>query len=553
MQPQESFSIQRRALDLEDFIDIARRHKSWIFGPAFLALVATVVGVFLWPNTYVSSASLKVVPQQMPENLVQSNINQQMQDRITSMVATVRSRQVLTQIINTLGLYPREKTHMPLDDIIEKMNKDFVLNNVQTLGSGTGHPAAAFQISFFYDNRIIAQRVATELVTRFMDMNVRERSAVAVNTTTFLRDQWEGAKKNLDDLEQRLFEFRAKNQGRLPEQAQAAYQQLGVIQQQIGNVNNQLSRVNNEKLLLESELQIHKDKINHLKEPATVTAAAQVVKNERVAQLDRDIEQAEIRIAQYREQYKDTHPDMKFAQSQLALLKKRREEALKEDTTKKPDTVEVQTAAISPLTAREIQDEEGAIRRIQSQIETRDLDTQNLNKELTRLNDAQKVYQSRLEGVPLSEKQYVELMRDRDLAKAKYEELDLKRSKSEMAEQMEDRKQGENLEILDSANTPIDPVSPKRPQVIAIGTGIGLLLGVVLAGIREMKDTSLKNLKDVRAYTQLAILGSVPLLENDLVVRRRRRIAWLVWSSACLLGMAIMTGSIVYYVTVTKA
>ena len=40
---------------------------------------------------------------------------------------------------------------------------------------------------------------------------------------------------------------------------------------------------------------------------------------------------------------------------------------------------------------------------------------------------------------------------------------------------------------------------------------MGLVLGLFLAGAREAKDTSLKNLKDVRAYTQLTILGSVPL------------------------------------------
>jgi hypothetical protein len=80
-----------------------------------------------------------------------------------------------------------------------------------------------------------------------------------------------------------------------------------------------------------------------------------------------------------------------------------------------------------------------------------------------------------------------------------------------------------------------------------VGMGVGLFLGFALAGAREMKDTSLKNLKDVRAYTQLPILGSVPLLENDLVVKRRRRIAWLGWSIACMAGIAMMSGSVIYY------
>jgi len=83
--------------------------------------------------------------------------------------------------------------------------------------------------------------------------------------------------------------------------------------------------------------------------------------------------------------------------------------------------------------------------------------------------------------------------------------------------------------------------------IIAIGAGVGLLLGLVIAGAREMKDTSLKNLKDVRAYTQMAILGSIPLLENDFVVRRRRRLAWLGWTTACLAAVVVISGSVVYY------
>ena len=48
---------------------------------------------------------------------------------------------------------------------------------------------------------------------------------------------------------------------------------------------------------------------------------------------------------------------------------------------------------------------------------------------------------------------------------------------------------------------------------------LGLMVGIVLAGGKEVKNTSLKNLKDVRAYTNLPVLSSIPLLENALLVR----------------------------------
>src|SRR6266481_7069878 len=98
MQPTEGFRIERRALDVEDYIDLGRRHTGWIFGPFLFALVASVVGVYLYPDSYVSQAVVKIVPQQVPQNMVQTAINQEMNDRINSMSQTILSRTVLTTI-----------------------------------------------------------------------------------------------------------------------------------------------------------------------------------------------------------------------------------------------------------------------------------------------------------------------------------------------------------------------------------------------------------------------------------------------------------------------
>jgi len=77
-------------------------------------------------------------------------------------------------------------------------------------------------------------------------------------------------------------------------------------------------------------------------------------------------------------------------------------------------------------------------------------------------------------------------------------------------------------------------------------------MGIFIGGAREMKDTSIKNLKDARAYTNLAVLGTVPLLENDLVVRRKRRLVWAAWLAACICGIAMMAASMYYYYAVAR-
>jgi uncharacterized protein involved in exopolysaccharide biosynthesis len=112
---------------------------------------------------------------------------------------------------------------------------------------------------------------------------------------------------------------------------------------------------------------------------------------------------------------------------------------------------------------------------------------------------------------------------------------------------LENRKQGETLEMLDQASLPEKPAEPQRHVIILGGLAAGLVLGGLLVFAREVKDTSLKTLKDVRAYTKLAVLGSVPLLETDQVILRRRRLAWLAWTAACLLSILIMAGAVYHY------
>jgi hypothetical protein len=105
--------------------------------------------------------------------------------------------------------------------------------------------------------------------------------------------------------------------------------------------------------------------------------------------------------------------------------------------------------------------------------------------------------------------------------------------------------------VLDNANLPLTPSAPNRWLICGIGVGGGLMAGIFLTGIKEVRDTSLKNLKDVRAYTQLPILSSIPLLENDLLVRRKRRLAYVSWSAAIILGIVAMTGSMYYHYFLT--
>ena len=147
MQATDNFEIARRTPDFEDFVDMVRRHKTWIFGPLWAGIVIATVVAFLWPDTYVSSALIRVTSSQVPDRYVQTNLNQMLSERNSAISQGVLSRSTLTNIIQTHDLYPREGRRLPMEDIIEQMRTKHIRIGVVNLQNST-KSVGAFPISF---------------------------------------------------------------------------------------------------------------------------------------------------------------------------------------------------------------------------------------------------------------------------------------------------------------------------------------------------------------------------------------------------------------------
>jgi uncharacterized protein involved in exopolysaccharide biosynthesis len=543
MQPSpESVSIPRRPLDIEDYVDILRRHWGWILGPLFAGLVIGVTAAFLWPDTYLSWATLRIVPPQVPERVIPSNFNRQMAERLEGIYQKVTNRDGLIGIIQRQDLYPSERKRKPMEDIWTEMRK-----NVRVVGLGPQQDnrttSYVFQISFRYRDRQGTVKALEDLTRQLRDTTVRERQDASEQTRRFLTTQQEAAARELQAIEERRTKFRAANIGRLPEEMQANFQAIQALQMQLSSVNEAINRAGQEKLMLETQLQNVKDQIKSA--GSTQDDAGNVVKNERLIQLNKAILDMETSISALRETYKEDHPDIRSAKARLEVLRRERDRMTAEE--EKAASSQQPKKVLTPVAAKALRDLEMVRRNIESRIQVTNLDMEERTKTQKRLTDQIKAIQERIQSSPVGEGIYNELTRDYQIAKERYDDLTLKLKQSEMANQMEANFQGETLEIIEPPFPPQKPVEPNRFVIVGAGTGIGLMLGLFLAGAREAKDTSLKNLKDVRAYAKIPVLSTIPLLENAVLVKRKRRLTWLAWSTAMIVGVLIMSSSIYYY------
>ena len=547
---------------------------SWLLGPSLAALTIAVVVAFFWPNTYVSVASIRVVPPAVPEKLVPTNVSVQMAERVAAMQQTILSRNTLTNIIQTYDLYRRERSRLPMEDIIEKMQRNITVSGLTQLGGGGNGPsstrAAAFRIGFAYDNRYVAQKVTRDLMTRFIDENIRERFSQSQQTTQFLRDQFDQKKLELDAIDQKLTAFRQANIGRLPDSMGSNIQQISVLESRVSTLNTNISRARQEQMMLETDLRATREKlsaVNRIREVIQLPGGGVASSSGGVAgpsetdlelgRVERELQQLERGLERMLEQYKPTYPDVQRLQARVVSLKRERDDlqnrklAIREpgaSSSSSPAPTRTATAvAVNPVRAREVAEMESQITRVQGAIRAKEIEVDRYQREIGDAERRSKELQGRIEQGPVGATQLEQLMRDYEIAKKSYDELKMNLSRSQVASDLEERKQGETLEVLDLPSLPEQPMAPNRPVIVGAGVVIGLLLGFAMVTMRELKDNSLKTLKDIRTYTQFNVLGSIPLIENDLVVRRQRRLSVLGWSTACLVAVLVMAGSIYYH------
>lgn len=554
MQPvsanEQPISVPRRAMDIEDYVDIIRRHRSWILGPAFLGLVAGVVTAFLWPDSYLAKGMIRVVPPQVPSRLVQTNISEEMTARINTVYQNIISRASLINLIQTHNLYPDDRKKLPTDDVVERMKQDIGMSTMESLSRGSGayrQNVAAFTVTFSYSDRRLAQKICQEIITRFTDESIKSRTVMSETTTGFLKDQYEVVKRELDDIDTRIAAFKSRNIGDLPEQEQMMFSRISAMEASIQATGGQISRAQQDKLQMESQLRDLRDQAQVLAQPVAEATAQGPVRNERLLEVDRDLERAQAALTALRESYKDSHPDVQRMLGYIQTKQKLREQVLRETEAARTDPAGRPRMVVSPANQAKLREVNSAVLRLQAALQAKDIEIDELNRQINETKGRLRQTQARLESSPGANQEYVQLIRDRALAMARYEDMGKKMQDSSMATDLMSRGQGEMLEMLEQPVMPDEPYAPKRPLIVSLGCILGLALGVALAGMRELKDSSLKNLKDVRAYTRLTVLGSIPLLENDFVLRRRRRFGWLMWMAALLLGALLMAGSITYY------
>lgn len=73
----------------------------------------------------------------------------------------------------------------------------------------------------------------------------------------------------------------------------------------------------------------------------------------------------------------------------------------------------------------------------------------------------------------------------------------------------------ENIQIIDEAQVPKKPISPRPKLNMAIAGILGLMVGIFLSFLLEYLDNTIKTPDDVEKYLGLSVIGTIPMVSKN--------------------------------------
>jgi polysaccharide chain length determinant protein (PEP-CTERM system associated) len=489
--------IEKRELGMDDYLAMLRRRAKVILIPALLAPLAGWLTSFAFTPKYTSQSLVLVEGQQVPENMVQPLVEEDLTARVATLQERALSQSSLQPLVEQLGLVkPGHDAGDVMDGIRANMSVEPVETDLSQVGSTSsgkkkppskGSAVPGFYVLYTASSAREAQQLCNELTSLMLKENYKFVQGTSQGTTDFLGKQLDEAKHSLDDLDAKLAAFKKQYVGQLPGEEESNLKILTGLNSQLDANTQTLNRAQQDKAYTESLLA----------QQLTAWRSLQSTTNPQT--LQKRLEDLQSQLMQLRARYTDDHPDVIKTQADIAEVRKKLTE-INVAAAGPSDTGEEKASATEPAEIRQLRLQ---VHQYGDLIAAATRDQKRLQQEINN-------YQSRVALSPEVEEQYKLLARDYDNAQKNYQDLLANKGKAEITHRMELEQKGEQMQLLNPAGLPDAPSFPTRWMFAAGGLGAGLALGVTLAMWLEFRDNSIRTEADAEAALELPLLVSVP-------------------------------------------
>jgi succinoglycan biosynthesis transport protein ExoP len=387
-----------------------------------------------------------------------------MTTKLETQIKIVQSDTIATSVIKQLGLH-RNKTFAGI--LAAQAPKDFdsltAPQRVRLVNALHGAltvqlvpKTEIIEIHFRSKDPNLAADITNSVATTYIEHNFQTKYKSTLQTADWLTKQLDDLKKNAESAQENLIAYQKKT-GIL-----GTDETHNIIIDKLGDLNKQLSSAEGDRILKEAKFRIAMTENPEL--------IANIAPESVLGALYKQRFEMRTQYAQMAAKYGAAYPRVIQLQSQLNEL----DSAIGDEITKVGEAVhaEYKTA----LKSEEM---------LKTSFDKQKQEAYKLNEDAI---------------------QYAIMRRDVESSRDLYEGL-LKKLKE--AGIMAGLKSS-NINIVDPASVPIEPVEPRIPLNIALGCMGGLLFGMALAFVVENVDNSIRTPEDIENYCSLPSLGVIP-------------------------------------------
>ena len=537
---------------MDEQLDISQlkaafKRRKWTFViPMLMIAVSTIAVALILPNLYQSSATILIENQQIPSAIVPSMVTSYAEQRIQSITQEVMSRSKILNLIEKYDLFPDKRAEWPTEILVDKVRNRIVIESVDAeINTEKQNRAVIITIAFlllFADERPkVAQAVANEVASYYLEKNLESRRKNARGTTIFLEEQLEKNKVAVSELEAKIAQFRKKHMGKLPDFMILNMQKLEKINGDITNINMQIRSNKEQVIAIENKIsaidphssssvitpkerlqQIELLRVQFLarysgKHPQLVALDKEAALLEPLAYKVREdvsirerLQHLEIKLVDLKSRYSDRHPSVVDVKQEIDRLNEML--TLQHEEEKSATEKNMEETATNPVYVT-----------LKTDLDKLAISISSLEEEKERFESQSRDTYEKLLAMPEVAKKYNEFDMDYQSAKAHYYEIMQKLLAARVSQGMEDEQMGENFKVVEPAFLPEKPYKPNRLAIILIGGVMGIGAGVGLASLKEFADRTVLDSALMEKISGLHVLAVISTMQTEEQIRKLKR------------------------------
>ena len=237
--------MEQSTKTLADYFDIVKRRKYYILVIWLLVSLVSIIVAYNLPKIYRSTATI-LIEAKIPSSLFSSVATQYADVQVQSIYQRVMTTDNVLAIIESKGLYKDLKEDYTRSELAElfKDNTEIKLAKSTLISQAkSGMVEVAFDVSFSHNKAIIAKEITSKLAALFIEQSDRSRTQRVTKVTGFLKEESDKLSQDLQEIDNKIAEYKEQNHSSLPEQVQVNLATIDRTGQELRDTDSEIRTI----------------------------------------------------------------------------------------------------------------------------------------------------------------------------------------------------------------------------------------------------------------------------------------------------------------------